>query len=292
MANKAYKKKSRHKVCTLIAIGGHEDREEEKEILREVARRVGKGRLIVTAVASGEPDGVFEQYRRAFAELGLHDVVELRVRERADASDEARLELFQGATGIFFTGGDQLRITSQIGDTPLFEKIQDLYRSGGVVAGTSAGASVLCSTMLVSGNSEESHRVADVIRMAPGLGLIQDVIIDQHFAERGRMGRLVGAVAQNPRALGLGIDENTAIVIENNASFFVLGGGAVYVVDGSGVTRSNIAEGGEDQTLSIYDVRLHLLSRGNSFSLETRRPGRVPMKEAKNLERERVATSS
>ena len=172
--------------------------------------------------------------------------------------------------GVFFTGGDQLRISSQIGDTPVERRVRDIHAAGGVIAGTSAGASVMSDTMLVRGSSAESHRIGD-LHMAPGLGLIHDVIIDQHFAERGRIGRLLGAVAQNPRVLGIGIDEDTAIVVEGEA-FRVLGGGAVYVVDGAGVTHSNIAEAAPQRTLSLYDVRLHVLSSGDPFDLALRRP--------------------
>jgi cyanophycinase len=128
----------------------------------------------------------------------------------------------------------------------------------------------MSDTMLVRGASRESYRIGD-LHMAPGLGLIRDVIIDQHFAERGRIGRLLGAVAHNPRELGIGIDEDTAIVVQKN-EFHVVGSGAVYVVDGDGVTRSNIAEAEPERALSIFDVRLHVLSAGDSFDLRTRRP--------------------
>jgi cyanophycinase len=184
------------------------------------------------------------------------------------------LAKLEGATGVFFTGGDQLKITSQIGDTPVERRIQEIYQAGGIVAGTSAGASAMCETMLVRGSGQESHRIGDIL-MAPGLGLMRDVIIDQHFAERGRMGRLLGAVAENPRVLGIGIDEDTAIVVEDESSFYVLGRGAVYVVDGSGVTHSNITEE-SDTTLSMYDVRLHVLSKGDRFLLQERCPSGVP----------------
>src|SRR5690606_15641568 len=160
------------------------------------------------------------------------------------------------ATGVFFTGGDQLKITSQIGDTPVYKRIREIYEEGGLIAGTSAGASVVCETMIVRGNGDESHRVRSALMLACGLALIRDVIIDQHFAERGRMGRLVGAIAENPRNLGIGLDEDTAIVVENNRSFYVLGTGAVYVIDGTGVSYSNIAEAKAEHTLSIYDIRL------------------------------------
>ena len=266
---------------TLIIIGGHEDKDGRKTILREVARRVGKdGNLAVTTVASHEPEGYFEGYQKAFGDLGLDGrLVELPIASRLEASDEAKVRLLGDARGVFFTGGDQLKITSQIGDTPVYCGIEALYRRGGVIAGTSAGASALCETMLVRGSGDESYRIGD-LDMAPGLGLIKDVIIDQHFAERGRMGRLLGAVAQNPRVLGIGIDEDTAIVVERGTSFRVLGSGAVYVVDGSGVTHSNIAEERKDRPLSIYDVKLHVLSHGDAFDLRERRPGEVSRQEA------------
>jgi cyanophycinase len=171
---------------------------------------------------------------------------------------------------VFFTGGDQLRIVSQIGDTRLDALVRDLHQRGGVVAGTSAGASAQSDTMLVAGSGRESHRIGD-LHMVPGLGLIPNVIIDQHFAERGRIGRLLGAVAHNPRMLGIGIDEDTAIVVEGD-SMTVIGSGGVTIIDAASVTRSNIAEAKPDRVLSMHDVRLHALSAGDCFHLSTRRP--------------------
>lgn len=268
---------------TLIIVGGHEDRTGEKVILREVAARAGPGRLVVTTVASEDPDGLFEQYERAFRSLGVAHVYNLPIAEREEARTESRVRTLDGATVVFFTGGDQLKITSQIGDTPVFERLREIYAEGGTIAGTSAGASVVCETMLVSGNGEQSPRVGETVRMAPGLGFLENVIIDQHFAERGRMGRLLGAIAQNPRNLGLGLDENTAVVIEEDRRFTVLGDGSVYVIDGSGVTRSNIAEEDAEQSLSIHDVRLHVLSRGDGFDLRERRPGPLSRREEERL---------
>jgi cyanophycinase len=259
---------------TLIAVGGHEDKERGREVLKEVARQVGSGKLVVTTVASEEPAGLFEEYRQAFRDLGVRRIEHLRIDHRADGADPDRVRLLADTKGVFFTGGDQLKITSQIGDTPVFQTIARLYHRGAVVAGTSSGAAVLCETMIVSGDGDASHKLGSVLRMAPGLGLVGGVIIDMHFAERGRMGRLIGAVAQNPRVIGIGIDEDTAIVLRNEVSFSVLGGGAVYVVDGQPVTDSNISEGNEDETLAIYDLKLHVLSTGHEFALETRRPHR------------------
>ena len=253
---------------SLIIIGGHEDKERDRKILKEVAERVRGGKLVIATVASHQPEGYFDSYQKAFGALGLTDLVELYVEDRVEAQEAGKLAVLDDAAGVFFTGGDQLRISSQIGDTPLERRVRAIHELGGVIAGTSAGASVMSETMLVKGTSSESHRIGD-LHMAPGLGLVRDVIIDQHFAERGRFGRLLGAVAQNPRVLGIGIDEDTAIVVKGE-HFRVLGSGAVYIVDGSTVTRSNIAEARPERTLSMFDVKMHVLSDGDRFDLATR----------------------
>lgn len=263
----------------LIVIGGGEDRDPrgDRTILREVARHVRGGKLVLATVASYQPEGYFDDYQRAFADLGLGELVELYVGDRNEAGDRDKLAVLDAAAGIFFSGGDQLRITSQIGDTGIEAKVRSIYERGGLVAGTSAGASAMSDTMLVKGTSSETHRIGD-LHMAPGLGLIRDVIIDQHFAERGRFGRLIGAVAHNPRVLGLGIDEDTAAVIEGQA-FTVVGSGAVYVVDGAGVTHSNLAEARPERVLSMHDVAVHVLGNGDSFDLKTRRP--IPTRDSR-----------
>jgi cyanophycinase len=254
----------------LIAIAGHEDKEGRRVILKDIARPLGGGRLVVATVASHQPEGYFDAYREAFAAMGVDDLVELYLHDRAEASSAEFEAMFDGAAGVFFTGGDQLRITSQVGDTPIERLVRDLHRRGGLIAGTSAGASALSETMLVAGASDETHRIGD-LHMAPGLGLIDDVIIDQHFAQRGRIGRLLGAVAHNPRVLGIGLDEDTAIVVEDEG-FKVIGAGGVYVVDGTGVSRSNVAEAKSQRSLSMFDVRIHVLTAGDSFDLKERRP--------------------
>ncbi|HYE28040.1 MAG TPA: cyanophycinase [Allosphingosinicella sp.] len=256
----------------LIIIGGGEDRdpEGERKILREVAKHVHGGKLVIATVASHRPDGYFADYQRGFEGLGIGELVELYIEERSRAGDRDKLSVLDDATGIFFSGGDQLRITSQIGDTGIEAKVRALYERGGVVAGTSAGASVMSETMLIKGTSKVTHRIGD-LHMAPGMGLMRDVIIDQHFAERGRFGRLIGAIAHNPRILGLGLDEDTAAVVEGDR-FKVIGSGAVYVVDGSDISYSNIAEARPDQALSMHNMRVHVLSDDDSFDLQTRRP--------------------
>jgi cyanophycinase len=258
----------------LIIIGGGEDKEGARTILHEVARHVDGGKLVLATVASHEPEGYFETYQKAFADLGVKDLVELYVKDRAETLDPEKLRTLDGAAGVFFSGGDQLRISSQIGDTPSEQRVREIHEHGGLIAGTSAGASMMSETMLVKGASGESHKVGD-LHMAPGLGLVRDAIIDQHFAERGRFGRLFGAVAHNPRELGIGIDEDTALVLRESR-FEVIGSGCVYVVDGAGVTHLNIAEARPERALSMYDIRLHVLSSGDTFDLTKRRPEAVP----------------
>jgi cyanophycinase len=259
------------KTPTLIIIGGKEDRTGEKVVLTEVANRIGKGKLVVTTVATDEAEDVFAEYRTAFHDLGVKEVVHLCVDERVQAKEEERVALLDRANGVFFTGGDQLRVTSQIGDTPTFERIKQIYRDGGVIAGTSAGAAIMSDTMIVSGNGDESPK-ANGVRLAHGLAFLSEVIVDQHFAERGRIGRLLGVVAQNPLCLCLGIDEDTGIIVENNQRFFVVGKGSVYVVDGREVITSNVTEAEDDAQLSVFGVKLHLLAPGEGFDLNQRMP--------------------
>lgn len=255
----------------LILIGGAEDRENEMLILREVADRARGGRLAVITAASAEPSEMWAMYRRVFGKLGVKDVVHVSVDKRDDAYDEARIALLDKAKVIFFTGGDQVRITAQLGGAPMCDAIRAAYDGGGTLAGTSAGTSCMSETMLVGGGSGESHKVGAGLQMAPGLGFLTNVIIDQHFAERGRIGRLLGAVAQNPRILGVGLDEDTAIVVEDGR-FRVFGAGAVYVIDAISESYTNVSEQEVEKAMSIFDVRLHIMSAGDTFDLATRRP--------------------
>jgi cyanophycinase len=242
-----------------------------------VAERLGDdGKIVVCTIASSEPDALWEEYETAFRALGVPHVFRLELETREEASTPRAMRILEGATGVFFTGGDQLKITSQLGDTPVFSRTQEIFEAGGVIAGTSAGASAMSETMLVGNNGDESYRIKSALLMAPGLGLAQDLLIDQHFAQRGRMARLIGAVSQNPRVLGVGIDEDTAIIVERNRDFRVLGTGAVYVVDGSTTTYSNIGDEDTNRTLSSHGLTVHMLSQGDRFDLTTRTPTAYP----------------
>jgi cyanophycinase len=264
---------------SLIIIGGHEDKSGERIILTEVSRRARGGRkLVIVTSATQLPGEVADEYTRVFGELGVTNVEVLDVRTRRDACDEANVQKMDGAAVVFFTGGDQLRITSQMGRSPVLDCLHDLHENrGATIAGTSAGAAAMPETMIISGPDRKSNEISGM-GMAPGLGLVRGVVIDSHFAERGRFGRLFGAVAHNPANLGLGIDEDTAVLAEGGDTFRVIGSGAVYVADGEGITYSSLSEESPEGTLSIFGIRLHVLGHGTSFDLANRRP--VPPEEA------------
>lgn len=176
---------------SLIIIGGHEDKEGDCTILREVARRAGKsGRIVLMTVATELPEEVGQEYRAIFKQLGVERVDVLDIRTRAQAYDEATVQKLADTPVIFFTGGDQLRLTSQLGDSPVYRCMQESHRRGGTIVGTSAGAAAMPETMLNGGKSDKSLGIS-ALTMAPGLGLLPSVVIDSHFAERGRMGRLL-----------------------------------------------------------------------------------------------------
>jgi cyanophycinase len=258
---------------TLIIIGGHEDKHDPCGILHQVAQvtKAARGSLLLITVVTEVPGEVAAAYRKTFKALGVKriEVLDIRTREQARADEYVRL--VHGASVVFFTGGDQLRLTSQLGDSPVFQALQKLLAQGGTIVGTSAGAAAMPETMIISGDGETSNAIS-ALGMAPGLGLIDDVVIDSHFAERGRIGRLLGAVAQNPRNLGLGIDENTAIVVHHGKNFQVIGTGAVYVVDGSHISFSGLSDHHPEGVLSLYGVQLHVLAAGDKFDLQRRCP--------------------
>lgn len=257
---------------TLIVVGGHEDKEGDKKILRLVAERAKGKKLVVATVATEEPEETWQEYRALFTELGVQTLEHLDVQTREQALSEECLRYLEDAAVVFFTGGDQLKITSQLGDSMVYRQLHLILERGGTVAGTSAGASVMSTTMLIAGEGDQSPEVQDAIRMAPGFGFLPDAVIDQHFAERGRVGRLLAAISQNPRLLGIGIDEDTAILVHGNEQFEVVGNGSVYVLDATQMTYSNLAEANMEEKLAGFDVKLHLLSEGYRYDLQNRRP--------------------
>ena len=262
----------RARAGTLFAIGGAEDREDTKEILRRLAERIGSGKLVISTLASDYGDELWEVYRKLFTSMGVKHVKHLGINHRDETSKDPRLDMLADAKAVFFTGGDQLKITTRLGGTALSERIEEIYRRGGIVAGTSAGATALGEMMLVGSPGAGISKVVDALHMTPGLGLAKNMIIDQHFSERGRIRRLLGAVAQNPRMLGVGIDEDTAVVVESDGTLHTIGSGAVYIVDGHDLTFTNISQASFGRALSVFDVKLHVLSSGDRFDTHSRHP--------------------
>ncbi|MGL5244227.1 MAG: cyanophycinase [Sarcina sp.] len=263
---------------SLIIIGGAEDKKGNKKILKYVANKAKElGCILIVTVATEHPDSVGSEYRKIFEMLGVKKINELHVKEREHCYDEKNINLVKNTSVIFFTGGDQLRITSILGGTPIYSEMVEACKRNCIFVGTSAGASVMSDTMIIGGEDDESPRKC-TLKMAPGLGLLENIIIDQHFAQRGRIGRLLSGISQNPGVLGIGIDEDTAIIVEMNGVLTVIGSGAVYIIDGSGIKYTNVSEQYEDELLTMFNVTLHVLTPGKRFNLITRIPfegGRV-----------------
>ena len=264
----------------LIIIGGAEDKKNECSILKKVVEIAGgeNARLVVLTTATQLPQEVGQQYREVFTRLGVKDIAILNIDSRDDANQSQNTEIIRNATTIFFTGGDQLRISSILGGTLVNQALHDAYRKGVLIVGTSAGASVISSTMIVEGSNNEAARKC-TLKMAPGLGLLEEAIIDQHFDQRGRIGRLLCGIAQNPYMLGIGIDEDTAIRVYPEDYFEVIGTNAVTILDGRTIKSSNVSESSPDELLALSNVTLHVIPQGYKFDMRSRVVSKVQNKE-------------
>jgi cyanophycinase len=258
----------------LLVIGGAEDPDEKHmRILPHLVEMAGgkEARIVVCSSPAADPDRKADVYARLFKKIGVAEVLEAPITERNEAEIPEVAEAAERATAVFFTGGDQLRLTALVAGTAFFETIRDrVYTDGLVVAGTSAGAAAMSYTMVIGGPSDGTVRRADV-QLAPGLGLWRDVVVDTHFNARGRASRLMTIFAHNPQVLGIGIDENTAVHVIPGDHFTVLGAGAVMVFDGR-VTHSSAPDAGDDETLAVTDAAIHVLPEGYGFDLKTKRP--------------------
>lgn len=253
---------------SLVIIGGAEDKRADKAILKEVIKLSGgeNSHVALITTATNSPEEAGHEYKNLFGEMGARSVVSINVSDREYANNIDGLKSLYDATCIFFVGGDQLRISSILGGTEVHKMLKQLYKEGKVIAGTSAGASMMSEIMVVEGKDEEAPRKC-TLKMAPGMGLLEGVIIDQHFNQRGRIGRLLAAVAQNPNVLGIGIDEDTAMIVDKNLEFMVEGSGVVTVVDGRDISYTNISEQYPDDPLAITNVRIHIFPKGYGFNL-------------------------
>ncbi|MFZ5967060.1 MAG: cyanophycinase [Bacillota bacterium] len=256
---------------TLLIIGGAEDKKGKMEILKEFIKIMGSAdsKLMVLTTATKQPEVVGDEYRRVFEKLGVSNIDILNIDTRNDANNDDYISRIRKSKGIFFTGGDQLRITSIIGGTKAYDVLREIYNNGAIIAGTSAGASAMSNIMIVEGDSNEPARKC-TLKVAPGLSLFSNVIIDQHFAQRGRIGRLLCGVAENPDVLGIGIDEDTAIVVHTDDYFEVVGTNSVTIIDGKTIKNSNVSELKPEEILAITNITLHVLPKGYGFNLINR----------------------
>jgi cyanophycinase len=259
--------------AAVMVIGGAEDKVHGREILQTFFRRAGgeKARIVVIPSASREPAVNGETYRTIFEEMGAPSIVVMDIRDREQAESCLWLSALEGVTGVFITGGDQLRLCGILADTPLMDKVRFLARMGQVtLAGTSAGAAVMGHHMISGGGSGECPNRC-LVDMAVGLGFLPDIIVDQHFHNRNRMARLMSAVSTHPGHLGIGIDEDTCAVFERDSTFHVIGKGTVTIVDPQDMsTLSQSLTEVAPSPLKIHNLRVHILSYGDRYNLEKR----------------------
>jgi cyanophycinase len=255
---------------TVIVIGGAEDKVRDRVILSRFVALAGgsEATIVVLSTASSLGTEAGDRYRRVFSELGAREVRPLHTVTRQQANDDEGVAAVADATGIFLTGGNQLRLSSTIGGTHLAQAIQDRFAAGAAVAGTSAGASALSSHMIAFGASGATPKQR-MAQIAAGLGVLPGVIIDQHFQQRNRLGRLLSLIAQNPSLLGLGIDEDTAGVVGPDHVMEVIGRGSITIVDGAGL-ETDAWEVGGHRPIMLSNVVLHSLPAGYRFDLRAR----------------------
>jgi cyanophycinase len=256
---------------TLCAIGGAEDRTGSRVVLREFVRLAGGegARVAVLATASSLGPEIFDAYDTALRDVGAAAVATLRPESRGEADDPRVAAALDDVDAVFMTGGNQLKLAAVVGGTALGAAITAAYGRGAVVGGTSAGASALSEHMIAFGDDVPSPRQGTTASAA-GLGLLPDVVVDQHFAERNRFSRLLSLVGRSPRLLGLGVDEDTAAIVRGGREMEVVGSGCVFVADGSAaVSDAHLAEHGAPLLLS--GVVVHTLPAGSRFDLVERR---------------------
>jgi cyanophycinase len=258
----------------LLVIGGAEDKYNERRILRKFLELAGgdNAEVLIVPVASDYPEFAADVYTQAFRNLGVANPRVLRATSRQDVFGANGDELLDGVTGVFITGGDQMRLVSILGGTEFAAKLRRLVSTSPIVlAGTSAGAAGMSTSMIVRGESL-SHPQKNSVRLSPGLGFLKNIIIDQHFTERGRISRLITAVSYNPYNLGIGIDENTAIILDSGGVLEVFGAGSATIVDGSQITYNEIAEVADTESFSVCGIQLHVLRDGLIYNYLERHP--------------------
>ena len=254
----------------LMPIGGNEN-EKKPVVSKEFIRLAGGEKADIAilpqpSILEDTPD----YYVRHFLGLGAHSALSLDFRSRAETQSDEYVEAIQNATGIFISGGTQMRLPAIIGGTQIENAVLDAYRRGVIISGTSAGASVMSKVMIAYGKSGSTPREG-IAQFAPGLGLTDKIIFDQHFRQRDRLGRLIYVISAHPGLLGIGIDENTAAIVEDEAKVTVVGTGAITVVDGSEMESTNVAEAEKGKPVAVSNLKVHVLTAGCSYHIPTRK---------------------
>ncbi len=258
----------------LIPIGGGEDKEGRKSILNrlidETRRREPSIEIITTA--TDDPEEVGNHYIRAFRDIGIRDIGTIDIHKRDEACDERYMDRLKRCDAVLFSGGDQLKLSTLLGGTAVLRLIQERYCDDDdfVVAGSSAGAAAMSATMIVSGSSRDAL-IKGELQLTNGLNFINNVFIDTHVTQRGRVGRLIQTVASNPAVLGLGLGEDTGAVIYDGRDVEIIGSGLVVIVDGGSIRYSDLTEVSDGEAITIEGLKLHVLSRGRHFDLQKRR---------------------
>jgi len=254
----------------IVPVGGAEEKIQDPSILKRFVDISGNGNAHIAVIpTASQLDDTGTRYEEIFRDLGVDRCTSLPYEQRGDADRDDWHEILENATGIFFTGGNQLRISTILGGTRVAQTIRKRNASGITVGGTSAGAAILPEHMIAYGTTGETP-MAGMVSLAPGLGLTNRFVIDQHFRERDRLGRLLTALSFNPFAVGLGIDENTAAFISPDNVIHVEGAGAVTIVDVADVEHSSVAYADEGEPLCITNVKLHVLPQDATFDLTRR----------------------
>ena len=254
----------------IVPVGGAEEKIQDPAILQRFVDISGNGNAHIAVIpTASQLEDTGSRYEDIFRDLGVDRCTSLNYSDRSDADRDDWHEVLENATGIFFTGGNQLRISTILGGTRVAQTIRKRNACGITVGGTSAGAAILPEHMIAYGTTGETP-VAGMVSLAPGLGLTNRFVIDQHFRERDRLGRLLTALSFNPFAVGLGIDENTAAFISPDNVIHVEGAGAVTLVDVADVEHSSVAYADEGEPLCITNVKLHVLPQNATFDLKTR----------------------
>ncbi|HEY4648734.1 MAG TPA: cyanophycinase [Gemmatimonadales bacterium] len=264
---------SRRRRGRLLLIGGNEDMDErDMRILPRLVELAGgkKSRILVCAAASAEPERSLEAFRKDLEKLGVPEVFRSPLNSREEADSDELMQMLERSTAVLLTGGDQLRATSMMAGTRFGDRLKDRYqREGLLVAGTSAGAAAMSSTMIIRGIGDTVRR--DAVELAPGLGFLRDITVDTHFDRGGRVHRLMTVLAQNPAILGMGIDEDTAVEIMPNRKLTVWGKGVVMIFDAR-AAHTNTAEVTGREAIALTDVRVQVLPEKYGIDLKTLQP--------------------